>query len=243
MSAMTAEEIKALKGHGWLLNKGADTFSARIVMEIGKVSAEQMQAVAAAHQHGIGTVTLTVRQPFEVPGVPAESIEAFEGGMQAERFYVGWHGVTLPGRFKIGVGGCPNNCVKPNLNDAGIVGAVLPSGTRGCRITLGEHWGRTGAAVREGPTVLRDEESVLSFIETVLNFYCTSGQPHKRFFKTLERIGFEQALIRYSPNDSNLHNRMPLTYHQAQTESDVDVSLVPYRYNDPQPRISCGDGS
>ena len=37
-------------------------------------------------------------------------------------FYVGYHDVKLPHKFKIAVGGCPNNCVKPDLNDLGIVG-------------------------------------------------------------------------------------------------------------------------
>ncbi len=39
-----------------------------------------------------------------------------------ERFYIGYHDVTLPHKFKIAVGGCPNNCVKPDLNDVGIIG-------------------------------------------------------------------------------------------------------------------------
>ena len=39
-----------------------------------------------------------------------------------ERFYKGYHDVKLPHKFKIGVGGCPNNCVKPDLNDIGIIG-------------------------------------------------------------------------------------------------------------------------
>ena len=43
-----------------------------------------------------------------------------------ERFYVGYHTVKLPHKFKIGVGGCPNNCVKPDLNDVGIIGAWVP---------------------------------------------------------------------------------------------------------------------
>ena len=29
-------------------------------------------------------------------------------------------------KFKIAVGGCPNNCVKPNLNDLGIIGQRIP---------------------------------------------------------------------------------------------------------------------
>ena len=37
-----------------------------------------------------------------------------------ERFYLGWRSVTLPHKFKIGVGGCPNSCMKPSLNDLGI---------------------------------------------------------------------------------------------------------------------------
>ena len=32
-----------------------------------------------------------------------------------KRFYKGYHSVKLPHKFKIGVGGCPNNCVKPDL--------------------------------------------------------------------------------------------------------------------------------
>lgn len=41
-------------------------------------------------------------------------------------FYEGWYDVKLPHKFKIAVGGCPNNCVKPDLNDFGIVGQEVP---------------------------------------------------------------------------------------------------------------------
>jgi dissimilatory sulfite reductase (desulfoviridin) alpha/beta subunit len=43
-----------------------------------------------------------------------------------ERFYLGYHTVKLPHKFKIATGGCPNNCVKPDLNDIGIVGQCVP---------------------------------------------------------------------------------------------------------------------
>lgn len=53
------------------------------------------------------------------------------------RFYRGWHNVSLPHKFKIAVGGCPNNCVKPDLNDLGIIGQKIPSfdadRCRGCK--------------------------------------------------------------------------------------------------------------
>jgi dissimilatory sulfite reductase (desulfoviridin) alpha/beta subunit len=60
-----------------------------------------------------------------------------------ERFYLGWYDVTLPHKFKIGVGGCPNNCIKPNLNDIGIMGQKKPkidedscSGCKKCDVEL-----------------------------------------------------------------------------------------------------------
>lgn len=43
-----------------------------------------------------------------------------------ERFYKGYRTVKLPHKFKIAVGGCPNNCVKPDLNDLGIIGQRIP---------------------------------------------------------------------------------------------------------------------
>lgn len=232
-TTLTPEEIKAFKGKGWLHNKGTDAFSARVITVNGKVSADQLQAVAdAARKFGSGEVTFTSRQTIEVLGVPAGSTDAFEAAIVAagmsiggtgprvrpitackgtvcprglidtfsisqkihERFYIGWHGVTLPGKFKIGVGGCPNNCIKPNLNDLGVTGVVLPDGNCRYRVTLGGHWGKAGGAGTLVEKVFEDEESVLSFIERVLVFYRDNGQAGERFFKTLDRIGFEASL-------------------------------------------------
>lgn len=51
-----------------------------------------------------------------------------------ERFYQGYHDVPLPHKFKIAVGGCPNNCVKPDLNDIGIIGQrIFTPDTEKCR--------------------------------------------------------------------------------------------------------------
>ena len=44
-----------------------------------------------------------------------------------KRFYEGYGKLKLPHKFKIAVGGCPNNCVKPDLNDVGIVGQLIPT--------------------------------------------------------------------------------------------------------------------
>ncbi|SHH86239.1 (4Fe-4S)-binding protein [Clostridium grantii] len=44
-----------------------------------------------------------------------------------KRFFQGYGDIVLPHKFKIAVGGCPNNCVKPSLNDLGIVGQKVPN--------------------------------------------------------------------------------------------------------------------
>lgn len=54
-----------------------------------------------------------------------------------EKYYTGWSGVVLPHKFKITVGGCPNSCMKPSLNDLGIEGHKEPvfntEKCRGCK--------------------------------------------------------------------------------------------------------------
>ena len=43
-----------------------------------------------------------------------------------EKFYLGWNQIKLPHKFKIGIGGCPNSCMKPSLNDFGVEGHKIP---------------------------------------------------------------------------------------------------------------------
>lgn len=163
--AISAEDIKKVKGQGFLQNRGTEKFSGRIITENGVLTAAQMTNLAqAAEKFGNGTVAFTSRLTVELPGVPYDSIEELQafvaqegmitGGTGAKvrpvvackgttcvfglydtqglakeihtRFYEGYHSVTLPHKFKIAVGGCPNNCVKPDLNDLGIVGQRVP---------------------------------------------------------------------------------------------------------------------
>ena len=177
MTNLTAEEVKALKGRGFLRNKGTDCFSARIITKNGVLTTRQAAVLAqAAEQFGDGKLALTTRLTVELTGIPYEKIETFcdfigkegmtPGGTgprvrpvvackgtvcvhglydtQAfaeeihDAYYVGWYDVKLPHKFKIAVGGCPNNCVKPDLNDLGIVGQRIPvidyAKCRGCKV-------------------------------------------------------------------------------------------------------------
>ncbi len=78
-----------------------------------------------------------------------------------ERFYKGWHDVKLPHKFKIAVGGCPNNCVKPELNDLGVIGWRRPvralTNCRGCKACAVEAACPVKAATVEGGVLTVDE--------------------------------------------------------------------------------------
>ena len=157
----TNEEIKSVKGKGFLHNRGTRNFSGRIITENGILTAEQMTVLSeAAKKYGNGNISFTVRLTVEVQGIDFDNIEAFReyiakadmstGGTGSrvrpivackgstcvfglcdthqiaeemhERFYNDYYDVVLPHKFKIAVGGCPNNCAKPDLNDIGVIG-------------------------------------------------------------------------------------------------------------------------
>lgn len=170
---LSPDQIKQVKGMGFLQHKGTNQFNARVITRNGRITAEEAEALAqAARMYGDGHMMMTTRLTVEVSGIDYDNIGAFQdhlaqagletGGTGSkvrpvvcckgttcqygltdtyalsqeihQRFYKGYRGVNLPHKFKIAVGGCPNNCVKPNLNDLGIVGArVLHFDTEQCR--------------------------------------------------------------------------------------------------------------
>jgi len=174
--SITKEDIISVKGRGFLLNRGTECFSGRVVSIGGVFSPDQLRALGdCAEKFGNGKVIFTARLSAEVCGIPFDKIpeaEAFMaerdlyfGGTGAkirpitackgttcvfgnidtqalaktihEKFYIGMRDVKLPHKFKIGVGGCPNSCMKPSLNDVGIEGCKVFSfdseKCRGCK--------------------------------------------------------------------------------------------------------------
>ena len=78
-----------------------------------------------------------------------------------DKYYIGWSKVQLPHKFKIGVGGCPNSCMKPSLNDFGVEGRKVPQFSaelcRGCKVCAVEKGCPSKAAhVRDGKLHIDD---------------------------------------------------------------------------------------
>lgn len=103
------------------------------------------------------------------------------------RFYKKWHNVNLPHKFKIAVGGCPNNCVKPNLNDLGVIGRKLPKlneeKCRGCKKCAVEEICAVGAAkVIDGKMVI-DKEKCINCGKCIEKCYFKAVDTEKEGYK------------------------------------------------------------
>lgn len=139
---ITAQEQRAITEAAERYGSGEVTMTTRLTLEIQGVPYAKLDDLMedlnrAGLQTG-GTGSL-VRPVVSCKGTTCQYGLLDSFGLSEkihERFYLGYHNVTLPHKFKIAVGGCPNNCVKPDLNDLGIVGQRVPmpdlSKCRGC---------------------------------------------------------------------------------------------------------------
>ena len=129
---------------------GFVTMTTRLTMEIQGVSYNNIQPmIAYLKERGLdcGGTGALVRPVVSCKGTTCQYglIDTFALSEKIhERFYKGYHNVPLPHKFKIAVGGCPNNCVKQYLNDLGIIGQRIFTpdldkcrGCKKCAITDG----------------------------------------------------------------------------------------------------------
>ena len=129
---ITAEEHRIIAEAAEKFGSGAVTMTTRLTLEIQGVKHENIQPLLDfLNEHGLltgGTGSL-VRPVVSCKGTTCQYGLADTFGLSEkihEKFYLGYHGVTLPHKFKICVGGCPNNCAKPSLNDLGVIGQKVP---------------------------------------------------------------------------------------------------------------------
>ena len=129
---ITAEEHRIIAEAAEKFGSGAVTMTTRLTLEIQGVKHENIQPlIDFLNEHGLltgGTGSL-VRPVVSCKGTTCQYGLADTFGLSEkihEKFYLGYHGVTLPHKFKICVGGCPNNCAKPSLNDLGVIGQKVP---------------------------------------------------------------------------------------------------------------------
>lgn len=138
------EEQKKIAEAAQRFGSGEVTMTTRLTLEIQGVPYDNLEEVFAfLEEAGLetGGTGSKVRPIVSCKGTTCQYglIDTFALSEKLhDLYYKGYHGVSLPHKFKIAVGGCPNNCVKPDLNDLGIIGQRVPeidlSKCKGCKV-------------------------------------------------------------------------------------------------------------
>ena len=141
---ITAEQAKVIAEAAEKFGSGELAMTTRLTIEIQRIpyaNIEPLREFLARHGLEIGGTGPKVRPIVSCKGTTCQYglIDAFSLSEKIhEAFYTGYHNVKLPHKFKIAVGGCPNNCVKPDLNDVGVIGQRVPKADiekcRGCKV-------------------------------------------------------------------------------------------------------------
>ena len=107
---------------------GKVIFTARLAAEIPGIPFEKIpEAERFMAEHGLyfGGTGAKIRPVTACKGTTCVYGNIDTHGLAKtiyDRFYIDMRDLKLPHKFKIGVGGCPNSCMKPSLNDVGIEG-------------------------------------------------------------------------------------------------------------------------
>ncbi|NLV23927.1 MAG: (4Fe-4S)-binding protein [Deltaproteobacteria bacterium] len=129
---LTARQLKNLSEAAEKYADGRISFTSRMTVEVPGIPFEN---IAAFQEHIAQEGMMTGGTGPKVrPVVACKGTVCIYGNVDTQelaaeihrRFYEGYRQVILPHKFKISVGGCPNNCAKPELNDIGIVGQRVP---------------------------------------------------------------------------------------------------------------------
>lgn len=141
---LDSRQVKLLGEAAERYGNGKVSFTTRLTVELPGIRFEEIpafQAFIARENLVTGGTGAKVRPVVACKGTVCVFGNIDTQGLATEihtRFFEGYSKVALPHKFKIAVGGCPNNCVKPDLNDVGMIGQRVPaydsSLCRGCAV-------------------------------------------------------------------------------------------------------------
>ena len=140
---ITSEQHKIIAEAAEIFGSSEISLTSRMTLEIQGVPYDRIPAlVMYLKERGLqtGGTGAKVRPVVSCKGTTCQFglIDTYSLSKKIhERFFVGYGDVALPHKFKIAVGGCPNNCVKPDLNDFGVIGQRIftpnEEKCRGCK--------------------------------------------------------------------------------------------------------------
>lgn len=106
--------------------------------------------------------------------------DSLQVGLELDAKY---HGKHLPGKLKIGVSGCPNQCSETCIKDIGLIG-----GRHGWTVVVG---GSGGMNPRLAQPLLDEEvptARALAIVEALINFFSNNAEPGERLADLIDRL-------------------------------------------------------
>ncbi|MCK4276423.1 MAG: NAD(P)/FAD-dependent oxidoreductase [Phycisphaerae bacterium] len=162
-----------------------------------KITSAQRIAIVGLKEEDIDAVWAELgMDPGAAVGLCVRSVKACPGttfckrgvqdslsvGMQlADRY----HGRAMPGKMKLGVSGCPNQCAETCIKDVALVGKP-----KGWTVLVG---GNGGGRARLSQKLTEDlsTEEALELVDRIVEFYRANAKPRERVGKMIDRIGLD----------------------------------------------------
>jgi len=110
--------------------------------------------------------------------------DALNMGMKLDAQY---HGLDLPGKFKMAVSGCHINCSESSVRDVGLLGKP-----KGWTLVIGGNVGMNPRIAQELVADLNDEQA-LEKTSQIIAHYKENAKRGERLGKMIDRVGFDSV--------------------------------------------------
>ena len=178
------------------LRKIADVAEKYAVPMVKVTSAARIALLGIKEEHVDQIWNELEMDPGNVVGICVRSIKACPGttfckrgqldslgfGRQLDEKY---HGMELPGKMKMGVSGCPNQCGETSFKDIGLVGTP-----KGWRVYVG---GNGGTNPRIGEILAQriETDQAVALVGKIIDYYRANAKPKERMGRMIERLGLD----------------------------------------------------
>jgi NAD(P)H-nitrite reductase large subunit len=180
------------------LRKLADAADHYSIPVLKVTSASRIALVGVKEEHIDAVWSDLGMSPGAAVGLCVRSVKACPGTTFCKRgqqdslgigmlFDEKYHGYQLPGKFKIGVSGCPHQCAENCIKDVSLMGTV-----KGWMVQVG---GNGGSKPRLSRELIRDvsTEEAMSIVDKIIHFYKENGEKkHRRLGALIDEMDFDE---------------------------------------------------
>ena len=193
--ALTAENLKKIAEVAEKYGDGYVHLTSRQGVEIPFIKLDDIDDVTADLAKGgcrPGVCGPRVRTVTACQGnavCPSGNINSYDIAVKLNERYFGRE---LPHKFKFGVTGCQNNCLKAEENDVGIKGAAQISWKEAFLVSFGGTFGNHISKGREFLPLITSEEQLFRVTDAAIQFFADHANAGERFKFTIDRVGEEK---------------------------------------------------